>query len=161
MNIEFLGCILLIVLSITITVLLIMSCFAYRKDIKDKLEKEKSVEISLSDVIDFVKGIDKVENKSLDELFLQWLDETDKPNLFETSSEFVNVDKGDCIGYECSCSPQREDCCKSIDSKKCVLKININKLCGIKEYIKNPKLVTRDEAEMLTKALTEYYSNKN
>lgn len=138
---------------------------AYHKDIKKEAELEKlsnsTVEISLEEVMDFVKGtLETEEDKPLDQLFLKWLDDKDKPNLIDTSSTFVEVDNGKCKGYECSCSPQREDCCKSIDSNNCVLKININRLCGIEDYIKNPDLITRDEAELLAEALNAYTMRK-
>lgn len=133
----------------------------YRLDINEDIKLERNLgtptEISLEEVTAFVREtLDKESDVPLDQQFLQWLEDKDKPDLTKTSSEYVNVDNGECIGYECSCSPQREDCCKSIDNKRCVLRININKLCGIEEYVKNPELVTEDEADLLAKALTAY-----
>lgn len=138
---------------------ILLCCNAYHEVVKKEIKNNTNnvIEVSLEEVMDFVKETIKNEDDTpLDQLFIKWLNEEDKPNLTETSSKYVEVDNGECKGYECACSPQREDCCKSTDNKRCVFKININKLCGIEEYIKNPELVTKDEADLLTQVLITY-----
>ena len=114
----------------------------YRNELKEEKKFDNVVEISLEDVTKFVKEhLDDEDEKPLDELFIKWINEEPKPNLMETSSEYVLTDLGECRGYECSCSEQREDCCRSVDSKRCVIQVNVNKLCGIEEYVnyRHPK----------------------
>ena len=62
----------------------------------------------------------------------------------------------ECVGNECPASPAREDCCSSKDGK-CHLVININKLCGIEEAVKDPSMITEKEAKLLAEALSKYF----
>ena len=62
----------------------------------------------------------------------------------------------ECVGNECPASPTREDCCSSKDGK-CHLVININKLCGIEDAVKDPSIITEKEAKLLAEALSKYF----
>lgn len=118
----------------------------------------KEIEISIEQLQNLVeKGLDK--EKTFEEQVQDWIEnECSSPNLLNRSDANVEAVQ-DCIGYECPCSPSREDCCKNYDIGKCKIVININKVCGIEEYAKDPKLITASEAEILSKVLSEYYKN--
>lgn len=62
----------------------------------------------------------------------------------------------DCEGYDCVCSPQREECCHNCGKDgKGHLTININELCSIEELVKDPSKFTNEEIQMLAEALAK------
>lgn len=143
---------------------LIAFCIFYRKEIGDEIDTEKKLskpkvyEISMDQLQTWIdKELNK--DKPLSDQFIEWLSSTSKPNLLETANSCIEG-VSDCIGNACPCSPAREDCCKDFDSGKCKVIININKLCGIEDYERNPKLLTVKEAEMLANTLANYFKEK-
>lgn len=146
--------------------MIISSGIEHRKWVKEELKREKAekckpVEISMEQLQKLVEmGLDK--EKSFEEQVQDWLiNGCNGPNLLETSDPYVEVDSP-CVGYNCACSPNREDCCRSegYDKGICKVYININKLCGIEEYARNPELITPAEAADLARALNAYH-NRN
>ena len=81
--------------------------------------------VSIEDVLktieteEFLRNISEIikdPNKMPDNAILDIDDENNKIKLIS-----------DCKGYECSCSPQREDHCESEDETNCVITIPMNK----------------------------------
>lgn len=143
---------------------IVSSCISYRKAIKEELLTEKitntkSYEISMDDLEKFIEGYTR-EDKPFDCQVMEWLSNTNEgPNLIETADP--NVDCiGDCEGSECPCFPAREDCCENFKTGNCKVTININQLCGIEDYKRNPDLLTRKEAETLANLLVQYLNKK-
>ena len=91
---------------------------------------------------------------------MEWLSNTNVgPNLIEIADP--NVDCiGDYEGSECPCFPAREACCENFKTGNCKVTININQLCGIEDYKRNPDLLTHKEAETLANLLVQYLNKK-
>lgn len=120
-------------------------------------------DISLEELSALLKTFEEQpEEKPFDELVMDWMKETDRPNLVNTSDSYVVVE-APCIGNDCTQSPAREDCCTGdYNAGKCKIYVNINKLCGIEDVItRDPKLITPAEAEMLAAMLTKYIKENN
>lgn len=142
----------------------VSSCIAYRKAIKEDLAAEKienvnSYEISMDDLEKFIENYTG-EDKPFEDQVMEWLSNTNTcPNLIETADPNVEC-VADCEGSDCPCSPAREDCCENFKTGKCKVTININKLCGIEDYKRNPNLLTRKEAETLANLLVQYINKE-
>lgn len=142
----------------------VSSCIAYRKAIKEELLTEKmanakSYEISMDDLEKFIENYTG-EDKPFEDQVMEWLSNTNTgPNLIETADPNIEC-VADCEGSDCPCSPAREDCCENFKTGKCKVTININKLCGIEDYKRNPDLLTRKEAETLANLLVQYINKK-
>ena len=161
-----------IIIGICLTMIgiVIGGCIGYRKAIKEDLLIEKMLaeknaevkEISLEELSKFLMSLEPEDNRPLHEQVYQWIQDKDAVPLSVTNDPYVEVvDK--CVGNSCACSPAREDCCRGdYDHGICKFYININKLCGIDEISKrDPKYITPAEAEMLSRALTEYYKTQD
>lgn len=138
----------------------VSSCISHRKAIlTEKKVNEKSYEISMDDLEKFIENYTG-ENKPFEDQVMDWLSNTNTgPNLIETADPNVEC-VADCEGSDCPCHPSREDCCDNFNTGKCKITININRLCGIEEYQRNPDLLTHKEAEILANLITQYL-NKN
>ena len=78
------------------------------EDILKSIETEEF----LRNISEIIKDPDKMPDNAI-------LDIDDVNNKIKLIS--------DCIGYDCSCSPQREDHCESEDDTKCVITIPMNR----------------------------------
>lgn len=147
-----------------VTGFVVSSCISYRKAIKEELLTEKmtnakSYEVSMDDLEKFIENYTG-EDKPFEDQVMEWLSNTNTgPNLIETADPNVEC-VADCEGSDCPCSPAREDCCDNFKTGKCKVTININKLCGIEDYKRNPDLLTRKEAETLANLLVQYINKK-
>lgn len=155
-----------IILSIICFVIgfVVSSCISHRKAIlTEKKVNEKSYEISMDDLEKFIENYTG-KNKPFEDQVMDWLSNINTntytcPNLIETADHTIEC-IADCEGNECPCHPSREDCCDNFNTGECKIIININKLCGIEEYQRNPDLLTHKEAEILANLITQYL-NKN
>lgn len=90
--------------------------------------------LSIEEVMQFIENeefIEMVSNAIKDPSTLPkttCISLDDKNNVVKLISE--------CVGYDCACSPQREDHCISEDNKKCVITVpmkRLNELIGVED----------------------------
>lgn len=137
--------------------ILISDLIIFKKD--TNLKSPVSYEVSMEQIEQWIKN-ELDDKRPFDQQILEWLrDSENKANMMKTSSQTVECIEGR-IGSECPCSPVREDCCENFKTGKCKVTININQLCGIKEYERDPSLLTVKEAETLANIITKFISRQ-
>lgn len=137
--------------------ILISDLIIFKKD--TNLKSPVSYEVSMEQIEQWIKN-ELDDKRPFDQQILEWLrDSENKANMMKTSSQTVECIEG-CIGSECPCFPAREDCCENFKTGNCKVTININQLCGIKEYERDPSLLTVKEAETLANIITKFISRQ-
>lgn len=137
--------------------ILISDLIIFKND--TNLKSPVSYEVSMEQIEQWIKN-ELDDERPFDQQILEWLKNNEnKSNMLKTSSPTVEC-IGYCIGSECPCSPVREDCCENFKTRKCKITININQLCGIKEYERDPSLLTVKEAETLANIITKFISRQ-
>lgn len=137
--------------------ILILDLIIFKND--TNLKSLISYEVSMEQIEQWIKN-ELDDKRPFDQQIFEWLrDNENKANMMKTSSQTVECIE-DCIGPECPCSPVREDCCENFKTGKCKVTININQLCGIKDYERDPSLLTVKEAETLASIITKFISRQ-
>lgn len=158
---ELIWAFILVAICFFVLGIIITSCIIYRIEIRKELKSQSpsSYEVSLEQIEQWVKN-ELDDKRPFDQQIFEWLNSKEnKANMLETSSPTVDC-VTECEGNDCPCSPSREDCCDSFKNGKCKVTININKLCGIEDYKKDPSLLTVREAETLANLLVTFISSQ-
>lgn len=134
-----------------------------------KFKQRNTKDISMEELMDW---LDQVE---LEKIIVDYAQGKGIPVIkAEDQSDYVDI-TFPCVGYECACSPQREDCCfngSMIDGKfYCKVKFNLGKLCGVEvgstpdgkpvkcETVNNINLLTPEEIDALGKYVIDLVKN--
>lgn len=142
--------------------IVITSCIVYRVELikERKSSLPSSYEVSMEQIEQWVRN-ELDDKRPFDQQIFEWLNSSEnKANMIKAASPTVECIT-DCEGTDCPCSPAREDCCDSFTNGKCKVTININKLCGIEEYERDPSLLTTKEAETLANVLASFISSQD
>lgn len=151
-SIEIFMAVLIAAIVFLVCSIVLSSCFAYHKDVIRQLrEPVYGPEISLEELNELVSKFYNEPSKSLEDMFIDFLNDKNQPRLGSNSTGDVEI-LSECEGHNCPCHPTREDCCSSTDGK-CHIVINLNKLCNVEDIIKDPSLLTEEEVKLLTVAI--------